>query len=114
MELLTLSTAAAGITAGACQLLAHHLMRGRSYPTPIPRYAVGSFIVFASFAVALVIDPRQDPIIALAYIYAASMVATWLGYDNDPAPARFEATPLDIEKWAAAIESEHRETERGD
>lgn len=106
--LLTPIMAAAGLFAALCQFAAHHLMRDRRYQTCIPRYIVGSAIVLAAFACGWLLDEAQHPVLALIYIYTASLIGTRIGYATDPKPKASIEEILDaLDKRAAAIVGEH-------
>jgi len=115
--LLTPIMATAGLFAALCQFAAHHLMRERHYETCVPRYVVGSAIVLVAFACGFLLDETQQPVVALAYLYGASLVGTRIGYATDPAPKPdIEQQVAYLDKRAAAIVGEHSDdgTEHSD
>jgi hypothetical protein len=105
---LTIPMALLVIIAGFCQWGAHVVMLGRTYATPTPRYAVGSFIVLVCFAAGWGLDTRQQPVIGLGMVYASSFVATWLSYEADrPKPP----TEADADRVLKHIIAEHTDDE---
>ena len=108
--LLTLPMAICGVAAGMCQYGAHQWMKNRTYPTPIPRYAVGSFFVLLWFAFGWGMDTAQHPISGLVYLYGTSLIATWIGYEKD----RPRATEKDTARIIATIVGEHTDDDSTD
>jgi hypothetical protein len=100
----------AGICAGACQWLAHVLMRNRTYLTPIPRYGVGVAVALFWFSLAYLLDTRQHPITGIWYMFGASGVATWMAYEAD----KKVPTEADVERFVGHIAAEHDESTHSD
>ena len=107
--LLTPIMAAAGVVAALAQWVAHQLVRGRVWATPIVRYTIGATICLVAFSAAYAADVRQDTITGVWYVFGASAVGTWLGYIGDPAPTPHDA--IDLDKLAGYIVSEHNESD---
>lgn len=103
--LLTPIMAAAGIGAALAQWIAHQLVAGRVWATPIVRYTIGATISLLAFSAAYAVDGRQDAISGVWYVFGASAVGTWLGYIGDPQPTPHDA--IDLDKLAGYIVSEH-------
>lgn len=108
--LLTQSMAIFGIAAGFFQWTAHRMMRRRTYATPIPRYAVGSFIILCCFAAGWGMEPAQHPVIGLVLTYGTSLIGTWLGYEQD----RPVATEKDVDRLLGHVIAEHTNGEGND
>lgn len=101
--LLTPYMFAAGVIIGILQIGAHALMRDRTYLTPIPRYAVGVALALIPYSIALAFDGRQDAIVGVWYVFGASGLATWLGYEID----RPVTTDADAARLAEYLIAEH-------
>ena len=104
--------AGAGFAAFALEWLAHQAMKGRTYITPVPRYAVGVALAGVPWTAAAltalvwpvsVLECVLTVSIGFWWVFALAGLGTWLGYEADKKPA----TESDLARFARFVTGEH-------